>query len=64
MWPKLGYPHCGGDKQSPINIDTEGTPKYEYNDLLNFNHYKDVASKVVVHNNGHTCKWSRAIQFS
>ncbi|KAF0305403.1 putative carbonic anhydrase 3 [Amphibalanus amphitrite] len=54
FWGSLGFPSCDGDLQSPINIDTEEIPKYEYNDLFNFKHYDDVASRITVTNNGHT----------
>ena len=56
MWSTLGYPQCGGDRQSPIHLDTNEIPKYEYDDLIVFKHYSDVARKITVRNNGRTRK--------
>ena len=55
-WPIL-VETCGGDRQSPINIQREKTIKYEGSDFVDFSTSYCGKTNGILKNNGHTLKW-------
>ena len=54
-WASGGYPICGGENQSPINIDSDQTVQEDYSGFQMSIGYKFV-QKGHLENDGHTCE--------
>ena len=49
------YPTCGGDRQSPVNIDSDDVFPADYSDFTFSLNYK-ILQKGMIENNGHSRK--------
>ena len=54
-WASGGYPICGGENQSPINIDSDQTMQEDYSGFQMSLGYK-LVQKGHLENDGHTCE--------
>merc|ERR1712241_545823 len=56
-WQDYDYPTCGGDRQSPVNIDSDDVLPADYSDFTFSLNYK-ILQKGMIENNGHTLAFS------
>ena len=54
-WASGGYPICGGENQSPINIDSDQAVQEDYSGFQMSLGYK-LVQKGHLENDGHTCE--------
>ena len=54
-WEDYDYPSCGGDRQSPVDIDSDDVFPADYSDFKFSLNYK-ILQKGMIENNGHSRK--------
>ncbi|XP_031699035.1 carbonic anhydrase 4-like isoform X1 [Anarrhichthys ocellatus] len=55
-WHNLPHSQCGGERQSPVNIETRDTVSDEHLDAFNFTKFDDKHAIMYMTNTGHSVK--------